>query len=148
VAVLPDTAARGWERITGRALKKGVAYIVRGEGASSLVPFEFDGVGCLVPASELRHLHRHCAVTSIALETPGTWVERVQNNAELRVRTSRCSGGCWEAFERAEQRAIARGDEVRRIDWEEDGVRGRRRLLELVRSGSLPSAQVLEDATR
>lgn len=128
-----------------RALKKGLAYMIRGDTASALVDFEFEGVRCLVPASEVRHLHDTCPGIEQALQVAGTFVERVENNAELRARTARCTAGCWTAFERSEQRAIVRGDESRRLDWEEDCVAGRRRLISHVRNQAFRNAVTVSE---
>jgi len=37
--------------------------------------------------------------------------EKVTKGLELRSRTVRCTGGCWYAYEAAEQRRIAKGDQ-------------------------------------
>lgn len=50
--------------------------------------------------------------------------------------------GCWSAYESREQRKIGRGDHDAKRDWEEDGVRARVSLIELVKAGIVPGAYV------
>lgn len=122
--------------------KVGRAFVVGGDASTVLVPFEWDGVRCLVPVSELRHLSSKCLAVQKALAETWGSVDRVQNNAELRARTVRCTCGCWDGYERIELSAIAEGDKRSQRDWEEDGVRARADLVRKVRSGLVLNAHV------
>jgi hypothetical protein len=99
------------------------AILVFGEAEDRLVPFVVDGVSYRVPAKELRHHPNHpaCPVVQEALSAPNSWKNVVTKGAELRARTVRCTGGCWDPYEKSEQRRSARGDEFALRDWEEDG---------------------------
>jgi hypothetical protein len=120
------------------------AILVRGEAEKRLVPFVFDGVKCLVPAGVIRHHPNHpeCPVVLEALAAPESWRETVTKGSELRARTVRCTGGCWEAYEAEEQRRIARGDEGALQDWQEAGIRARAELVRRVTEGLLPDAYI------
>jgi hypothetical protein len=82
------------------------AILVRGEAEDRLVPFLFGGVAYRVPAKLLRHHPNHpdCPVIKEALRAPNSWKETVTKGRELTSGTVRCTGGCWDAYEAAEQR--------------------------------------------
>jgi len=118
-----------------------MVFVPAGEARDALVPFVWNGAAYRVPGSELRHLSRDCPALLETVEARG-WVDRVQNNAELRASTAKCTGGCWTAFEQAEQRAAERGDETKGRDREEHAIRGRERLARRVQDGLVRGAVV------
>lgn len=121
--------------MTSRALRAGVAYVQRDTTGGARIPFTSDGVEYRVAVGAVRHLGDKCPAAARVSESSVVSLERVRNDAELAAKTARCTGGCWDKWERDEQKAIVQGDERKRIDWEEDGVRGRRRLARWIREG-------------
>jgi hypothetical protein len=117
----------------------GVAFMAAGPGTDALVPFAWDGVDYLVPGRELRHLHPDCRALQIARQHEG-WVDRVQNNPELRVATVRCTAGCWDAYEKTEARKATRGDEAAGLDQRIDAVERRAAFAARVDRGEVRGA--------
>ncbi|MDQ3672730.1 MAG: hypothetical protein M3364_09900 [Actinomycetota bacterium] len=128
--------------MSSRALRRGVAYQLRDETGSARISFTWDGIEYSVSVDAVRHLRANCPLIERLRASNVVAVDRVQNDAELGAKTARCTGGCWDAWERAEQNGIASGDERRRIDWEEDGVGGRVRLARWIREGLVPGEVV------
>ena len=118
------------------------AILVRGEAEDRLVPFLFEGVAFRVPAKLLRHHPNHpdCPVIKEALLAPNSWKETVTKGRELTSGTVRCTGGCWSAYEAAEQRRIARGDQAALKDWQGHGRQARAQLAHRIQEGSVTGA--------
>jgi hypothetical protein len=111
-----------------------------GDARVTLVPFVWDGVRYLVPGSELRHLKQECPIVKEAIRESGGWVDRVVNDFELKTSTARCTGGCWEAWERNEELAASRGDERKALDRQRDAIEGRARLARRISDGAVSGA--------
>jgi len=118
-----------------RALRKGVAHVLQSADVDARISFVWDGVEYAVAPNVVRHLEAKCPVIPQARESLAARSEKLDNTAELGATTARCTGGCWSRWEAAEQRAIAAGDERKRGDWEEDGVRRRVRLARWITDG-------------
>jgi hypothetical protein len=52
----------------------------------------------------------------------------------------RSTGGCWGAYEAAEQGRIARGDQAALKDWQSHGRQARAQLARRIQEGSVTGA--------
>jgi hypothetical protein len=93
-----------------------------------------------VPAAEPRHPSETCPVLREAVAASGVWADRLQNNIELRTSTVRCTGGCWDAYERSEQKKIAAGDRDAAEDARLHGRESRDRFAEPIERGGVVRA--------